>query len=91
MAARAAPHRIPVQVDVIPVQVPGLLGADAGREAQHDIGVQPGLPGRFEQREGLLQGERTARPPDLALGVVDQGGHVPADQVVRLGIPDSPR
>ena len=52
---------------MIPAQFPGLLGADADREAQHDVGVQPGLPGRFEQREGLLQGEGPARPPDLAL------------------------
>jgi hypothetical protein len=83
--------RIPVQVDVIPVQLPGLLSANAGREAHHDIGVQPRLPGRFEQRERLLKGEGPARAADLALGVVDQRGHVPADQVVRLGVPDSPR
>src|SRR6185437_9725250 len=76
--------------DVIPVQFPGLLGTDADSQAQHHVGVQPGLPRRLEQREGLRQGKRPARPPDLARGVVDQRGHVPADQVVRLGIPDRP-
>src|SRR6185437_15859676 len=76
--------------DVIPVQFPGLLGTDADSQAQHHVGVQPGLPRRLEQREGLRQGKRPARPPDLARGVVDQSRHVPADQVVRLGIPDRP-
>jgi hypothetical protein len=73
------------------VQFPGLLGPDADRKAQHDVGVQPGLPGRFEQRQGLLQGEGSAWSTYLALRVVHQGGHIPADQVVRLGIPDGPR
>jgi hypothetical protein len=49
--------RIAVQVDVIPVEFPGFLGADAGREAEHYVGVQPGLLSRFEQHEGLRQGE----------------------------------
>ena len=75
---------------MIPVEFPGFLGADTGREAEHHVGVQPGLLSRFEQREGLRQGERPARPPDLARGVVDQRGHVPAHQIVRLGIPDRP-
>jgi V8-like Glu-specific endopeptidase len=82
--------RIPVQVDVLPAQLPGLLGADPRRQAQHDVGVQPGLPGRIQQRQRLLQSERAARPPDLAFRVVDQRRHVPADQVVRLGVPDRP-
>jgi hypothetical protein len=42
---------------VIPVEFPGFLGADAGREAEHYVGVQPGLLSRFEQHEGLRQGE----------------------------------
>ena len=75
---------------MIPVQFPGLLGTDADSQAQHHVGVQPGLPRRLEQREGLRQGKRPARPPDLARGVVDQSRHVPADQIVRLGIPDCP-
>jgi hypothetical protein len=90
---RDGPYRgwISVQIDVIPAKFPGLLSSDADCEAQHDVGVQPRLPGRFEQRKRLVEGKRPARPTDLALGRVDQGGHVPADQVVRLGAPDRPR
>ncbi len=76
---------------MIPTEFPRLLGADADREAQHDVGIEPGLPGRFEQGEGLVEGKRPARPTDLALGRVDQGGHVPADEIMRLGVPNRPR
>lgn len=76
---------------MIPAQFSGLLCADADSEAEHDVGVQPGLPGRVEQRKGLVRGERPARSADPSFGRVDQGGHVPADEVVRLGASDGPR
>ena len=81
---------VAIQVDVIPAQFPGLLGADAGPEAQDNVSVQARLADRVEQRERLFQDERAARPTDLALGAIDQGGHIPADQIVGLGIPDGP-
>ncbi len=72
----------------MPVQFPGLPGVDANGEAQHDIGIEPGLPGRFEQRKGLVEGKRPARPPHLAPGRIDQRGHIPADEI---GVPDRSR
>ena len=36
---RRAGGRVAVQVDVRPAQRPGLLGADPGQQAQHDVGV----------------------------------------------------
>jgi hypothetical protein len=83
--------RISVQVDVIPEQSPSFLSADADGEAQHDVGVQPGRPGCFEERKGLVQREGPAWPTYLSFGRVDQSGHVPAHKIVRLGIPDCPR
>jgi hypothetical protein len=47
--------------------------------------------GRFEQHEGLVEGKRPARTSHLALGRVDQGSHVPADEIMRLGVPNRPR
>jgi hypothetical protein len=75
---------------VIPAQVPGLFSADADGEAQHDVGVQPGLPSRSQQRKGLVEGQRPAWPSHPAFGRVDQRGHIPTNAVMRLGIPDRP-
>jgi len=90
---RDGPYRVPIsiQVDVIPAEFSSFLSADANAQAQHDIGVQPGLPGRFEQRIGLIEGKRPARPPHLALGCVDQRRHIPADEIMGLGVPDRSR
>ena len=76
---------------MIPAKFPGLLGADPDREAQHDIGVKPGLPGRFKKRERLLKSQRPAGPPDRTLRRVDERSHIPPHAVVRLGVPDCPR
>jgi hypothetical protein len=76
---------------VIPAKFPSFLSADANAQAQHDVGVQPRLPRRFEQRKGLLEGKRPARPPHLTLGHVDERGHIPADEIMSLGVPDRPR
>jgi hypothetical protein len=47
---RHGPHRtrISVKIDVIPAQFPGLLGADADRETQHDVRIEPRLFGGLE-------------------------------------------
>jgi hypothetical protein len=76
---------------VIPAQFPGLLGADADGEAQHDVGVQPRLPGRAEQRKGLVEGQRPAWPSHTASGRVNQSGHIPTNEVMRLGVPGRSR
>jgi hypothetical protein len=75
---RPGPAQTTNQIDVIPAQLPGLLGADADREAQDNVGIEPRLPSHFEKRKRLLESERPARPPDGALGRIDERGHVPS-------------
>jgi hypothetical protein len=46
--------RIPVEVDVIPCQCPGFLGADPGKQTQHDIGAQSRPIRSGQQRRCLI-------------------------------------
>ena len=64
------------EVDVLPAQRPGLLGADAGREAQGDICVHPGVLSGGQECRCLFQAEALARPSGLALGGSDEHGDV---------------
>ena len=74
--------------DVFPAQGAGFFGADAGGQAQGDVGVHPGADGSRQERGGLVQGQALARPPRLPFRGIDQGGDVAADQVAAFSVAD---
>ena len=78
------------EVDVFPAQRPGLFGADAGREAQGDICVHPGVLSGGQECRCLFQAEALARPSGLALGGFDEQGDVAPDEIAGFGVPDRP-
>jgi hypothetical protein len=49
---------------------------------------RPRLPRRPEQGRGLFEGQRLAGTAVSSLGRVDQGGHIPGYEVIRLRVPD---
>ena len=44
-----------IQVDVIPAERPGLLGADARGQREDHVGMQPVPVSCFQQRSGLAE------------------------------------
>ncbi|HKF56410.1 MAG TPA: hypothetical protein VKJ45_13225, partial [Blastocatellia bacterium] len=66
LGVATAAHRAPdgnrrgIKIDMIPAQRPSLLGTDAGQQAEHDIGAEPGVLGGLEQGRGLFGGQRAA-------------------------------
>ena len=90
-AALAGHGRCRVRVaeaDVFPAQGAGFFGADAGGQAQGDVGVHPGALGGGQESGGLVQGQALARPPRLPFGGISQGGDVAAGQVAAFGVAD---
>ena len=89
-----------MQVHMIPPQRPRLLGPDPGHQQQHHVGMQavrPGIStasatasGSVDERPRLVESQRLGRSPVLPSRRPDQGGHIPAHQVVCLGMTDRP-
>ena len=75
---------------VIPPQGPGLFSADAGQQAQRHVGVHARALGGGQQGLRLLQREALRRPARPAPRGLHQGGDVASDEIVGLGVPDSP-
>jgi hypothetical protein len=91
------------EVEVVPAQRPCLLGPDPGHQQQHHVCVQPiGLSIRaaslpfaakpasrgVDERPCLIHRQRLGRPHLTPGRRPDQRGHVPADQIVGLGVAD---
>jgi len=82
---------------MIPPQRPSLFGPKPGRQQQDHVGVQGVrvtagtlLGGRAQQLLRLLDRQRLRRSSLVACGRPDQRGHIPADQIVGLSVPDRP-
>ena len=71
---------------VIPAKRPGLLGTDAGQQANDGIGAEPGASGGLHQGGRLLGGQRLARPAALALRGINQSRGVMEDMPVCFGM-----
>jgi hypothetical protein len=83
-----------IEIDMIPSQRPRLLGPNARLQAQRHVCAQPMLlqvVSDLDELASILDRQSLRRPPNLPLGRIDQGGHVPAHQIARLRMPDRPR
>ena len=78
------------EVNVLPAKRPCFFGADAGGQAQGDVGVHPGVVSRGQERGCLVHGQALAGPPGLSLRGVDEPGDVAPDQIAGLGVPYRP-
>ena len=83
-------HRAGLEINLVPRDRPGLLGADPGQQGQHHVGREPvtaGLDG-LQERDGLAQGHGLRRPAFLPLRDVDQARDVAPYLVTGLALPD---
>ncbi len=79
-----------IEVNLVPPERPELFGPQPGRHREHDVGVQAGTASGSQQLLSLLQSQALGRPVDPSRRGLNQGRHVPADQVPDLGMPDGP-
>ena len=79
-----------IEVNLVPPQRPELLGPQPGRHREHHVGVQAGIGSCAQQLLGLLQSQSLGRSACPSGRRLDQGGHVPANQIPYFGVPDGP-
>jgi hypothetical protein len=79
-----------VQVDALPQEGAGFLGADAGAEGQGDVRADPGAGAGLQQGGGLVEGEGLAGPARLTFGGVGELGGVDRDIAPGLSTADDP-
>jgi hypothetical protein len=67
-----------------------VAGPQPGRHREHHLGVQTGTASGSQQFLSLLKGQALSGPACPSGRSLDQGRHVPANQVPDFGVSDGP-
>lgn len=76
------------QATSVTTAIRGLLGPDAGEQAELHVRIRPVRPGLRQDGDGLIERQRVARPSLAAPRSGHQIGHIPADHDAGLRLAD---